>query len=105
MIAVPPASVLGGATPWKWFGDFFGFNAESSWPGNRAAGLNQTANACDLNGDGSVDILDEQAAVNMALGYTPCTSTVLGPGVCNIVLVQRETNAILTGACVTGALP
>jgi len=39
MIAAPAVSSLGNATPWKWFGDFFGFNAESSWPGNRIGGL------------------------------------------------------------------
>ena len=31
----PPSNV----TPWKWFGMFFGFSAQSSWPGRRAGGL------------------------------------------------------------------
>ncbi len=39
MIAVPGLSSLGNATPWKWFGMFFGFSAQSSWPGYRVGGL------------------------------------------------------------------
>lgn len=62
----------------------------------------RAANACDLNQDGSVDIVDVQLAVNMALGSAPCTSTVLGAGVCNVVVVQRVTNAVLSGTCLTG---
>jgi hypothetical protein len=62
----------------------------------------QALNACDLNGDGSVNIVDVQLAVNMTLGLTPCTSAILGAGVCNIVVVQRVTNAFLTGTCITG---
>ena len=62
----------------------------------------QALNACDLNKDGAVNIVDVQLSVNMALGLTPCTSTVLGAGVCNIVVVQRVTNAVLSGTCLTG---
>jgi len=64
----------------------------------------QAANACDLNQDGVVDFLDVQLANNMALGLVPCTADVAGPGVCNVVMVQRVTNAALGGACVAGAL-
>jgi hypothetical protein len=39
MIAVPALSSLGNATPWKWLGLFFGFGAQSSWPGYRVGGL------------------------------------------------------------------
>ena len=59
-------------------------------------------NACDLNNDGAVNILDVQLATNMALGQTPCTANVAGAGVCNLIVVQRITNAALGGACVTG---
>jgi hypothetical protein len=62
----------------------------------------QALNACDLNKDGSVNIVDVQLSVNMALGLAPCTSAVLGAGVCNIVVVQRVTNAVLSGTCLTG---
>ncbi len=65
-------------------------------------GWSQTTNACDLNKDGSVNKADMDLAVNMALGLTPCTSTLLGAGVCNVVVVQRVANAALGGPCVTG---
>jgi len=63
----------------------------------------QAVNACDLNADGNVSILDVQLATNMALGVAPCTANVVGAGVCNIVVVQRIVNAALSGTCVTGA--
>jgi len=62
----------------------------------------QTGNECDLNHDGSVNNVDVQLAMNMALGLTPCTANIYGPGVCNIIVVQRVTNAALGGACLTG---
>jgi hypothetical protein len=62
----------------------------------------QALNACDLNADAVVDILDVQLATNMGLGQVPCTANVIGTGVCNIVLVQRVINAVLSGSCVTG---
>ena len=62
----------------------------------------QAANACDLNHDGVVNVLDIQLAINMALGSAPCTANVAGAGVCNIAVVQRVTNAVLSGTCSTG---
>ena len=62
----------------------------------------QAANACDLNRDGVVNVLDIQLAINMALGSAPCTANVAGAGVCNIAVVQRVTNAVLSGTCSTG---
>jgi hypothetical protein len=38
MINVPPLASLGNATPWKYFGLFFGVTALSSWPGYRIGG-------------------------------------------------------------------
>jgi hypothetical protein len=60
------------------------------------------ANACDLNGDGVVNVADINLAVNMALGAAACTANIEGPGVCDVVIVQRVTNAALGGNCVTG---
>lgn len=60
------------------------------------------SNACDLNHDGVVNVLDIQLATNMALGVAPCTANITSPGVCDIVVVQRVTNAVLTGTCNTG---
>jgi hypothetical protein len=62
----------------------------------------QTGGACDLNSDGKVESADVQLAVNMALGLTPCTASIYGSHVCNVVVVQRVTNAALTGTCLTG---
>ena len=39
MINVPPLASLGSATPWKYFGLFFGVTALSSWPGYRVGGV------------------------------------------------------------------
>lgn len=64
----------------------------------------QALNACDLNADGKVDINDVNLAVNMALGTAPCTSIVMGVGVCNIVVVQRVTNAAVNGTCLLGSV-
>jgi hypothetical protein len=61
----------------------------------------QALNACDLNVDQAVNVIDLQLATNMALGFAPCTATVVGTWVCNIVLVQRVTNAALSGTCST----
>ena len=60
----------------------------------------QALNACDLNADGQVNILDAQLGINMALGLVPCTANVAGASVCNIMVVQRVTNAVLGGQCV-----
>jgi hypothetical protein len=62
----------------------------------------QTTSPCDLNGDGQVNIVDVQLATNMALGLIPCTATVEAAGVCDLVVVQRVTNAALGQTCVTG---
>jgi hypothetical protein len=61
----------------------------------------QALNACDLNVDQAVNVIDLQLATNMVLGLAPCTATVVGTGMCNIVLVQRVTNAALSGTCIT----
>jgi len=58
-------------------------------------------NACDLNSDGTVNAVDVQLAVNMALGVSPCTSSIDGAGVCNVIVLQRVINAALGTACVT----
>jgi len=59
------------------------------------------ANACDLNGDGTVDNNDVQLAINMSLGLAPCTANIAGVNVCNVVVVQRVVNASMGGGCVT----
>jgi hypothetical protein len=60
-----------------------------------------SGNACGLN---MVNAADVQLANNMVLGFAPCTANVAGSGVCNIFVVQRTVNAVLTGTCAIGAL-
>jgi hypothetical protein len=48
--------------------------------------------ACDLNGDGIVNVLDVQTAVNQAIAGGACTT-------CNVPSVQRVVAAALGGAC------
>jgi hypothetical protein len=61
------------------------------------------SNACDLTRDGRVDQNDVQAAINMALGVSACSANVFGSNICNVVVVQRVTNASLPGGvCLTG---
>jgi len=59
----------------------------------------QALNACDLNADGAVNIIDVQLAADMVLGMTPCTATAVGAGVCNQTMVSLVTNAALGGPC------
>lgn len=54
-------------------------------------------NACDLNADGVVNSADVNLAVEMTLGTATCTANVVGPAVCNVVMVQRVVNASLPG--------
>jgi hypothetical protein len=59
--------------------------------------------ACDLLQQGSVDAADVQAAINQALGISPCTNADLqGNGTCTVVDVQRVINAALGGSCLLG---
>jgi hypothetical protein len=65
------------------------------------------SNACDLAApSGTIDIADVNAAVNMAIGVTPCTANIAGPNVCNVAVVQRVVNALPApsgiGSCITG---
>ena len=60
-------------------------------------------NPCDVNSDGLVNAADIQAAISQALGTTICgTAALQQAGQCNVVDVQRVTNAVLGGACRTG---
>jgi hypothetical protein len=61
--------------------------------------------ACDLNQDGSVNVVDVQLAVNMMNGLAPCTASINGSGVCTIVTVQRVVVAALGQACVVDSGP
>jgi hypothetical protein len=57
-------------------------------------------NACDLNADGVVNILDVQLAINMYLGLTSCTADIDTLDVCNTNVVNAVVTAALGGTCV-----
>jgi hypothetical protein len=57
-------------------------------------------NACDLNADGVVNILDVQLAINMYLGLISCTANVNTLDVCNTEVVNAVVTAALGGTCV-----
>ena len=62
-----------------------------------------TAQNCDLNGDGKLDIFDVQLAVQSALGTRTCGSAdVNGDGRCDVRDVQLEAQSVLAGVCVLG---
>jgi hypothetical protein len=68
----------------------------SSTAAFKAAGTGPSA--CDLAAPyGVIDSSDVQAAVNMALGVSPCTANIAGSGVCSVTVVQRVVNASLPG--------
>jgi hypothetical protein len=56
--------------------------------------------ACDLNGDGTVNVLDGQLAVNM-IGSSQCTSNIERAGLCDSEVVSRVITAALGGPCIT----
>ena len=58
---------------------------------------------CDINGDGVVNVLDVQLAINAAMGLIACGAKDLdGNGRCDPVDVQRVITAALGGACHIG---
>jgi len=60
-------------------------------------------NACDLVAPfGTVDQSDVNAAVNMAIGASTCSASIMGANICNVVVTQRVVNAALGQGCVVG---
>jgi hypothetical protein len=58
---------------------------------------------CDLNLDGSVNVLDVQQAVNQVLGVSSCTTANLQlNGHCDVIDLQRVITASLGGPCKIG---
>lgn len=66
--------------------------------------LGWSQSACDLNNDGKVDAGDTQLAIDMSIGRVACTAAINGSRVCNVVTVQRVTNAALGGPCVVDGM-
>jgi hypothetical protein len=55
--------------------------------------LAQSANHCDLSGDGVVNQTDVDLATNWSLVPASCTANIMGEGVCNVMVLQRVVNA------------
>jgi hypothetical protein len=81
----------------KNFGEAFGapgIDNELAW--------RLTVSPCDLNGDGTVNVLDVQLMVSQALGTSACANRLDGGATCDVIDVQRVVNAALGGACRQG---
>ncbi len=57
---------------------------------------------CDLNNDGTVNVVDVQLMVSQALGTSACANRLDGGATCDVIDVQRVVNAALGGACRQG---
>jgi len=57
--------------------------------------------ACDVNGDGVVNVKDVQTLVNQSLGVLQALNDLTGDGVVNVADVQLDINVALGGACTT----
>lgn len=65
------------------------------------SGSQTVINACDVNDDGSVNVMDVQSAVNETFGMAPCQADVTKDGSCTVTDVQRVVNASLGLQCVS----
>ncbi len=75
------------------------------WNGSSWAALGGASKqvSCDVNGDGTVNVVDVQLAIRQSLGLASCTtSDLLQNGQCSLVDVNRVVTAALGGACVIG---
>jgi hypothetical protein len=64
---------------------------------------NLVSSPCDVNQDGTINVVDVQLEINAALGMTACAQVydIDKDGLCNIVDVQRVIAAALGGPCVS----
>src|SRR5262245_46517483 len=103
----------GGSAAWTWVASKIltdpTFNSDPKWaivPSGTVSSTPPPANpasSCDLNGDGGVNSVDVQSAINQTLAVTGCTTADLDAnGKCNVVDVQRTVNASLGQPCRVG---
>lgn len=59
-------------------------------------------NPCDLNGDGTITLLDARNLIDQIEGVLPGLSDLNGDGKTDVVDLQRVVNAIVDGVCRTG---
>jgi len=83
--------------------DLTGMAFGSLSPSLGALSSTSSSMSCDINGDGSVNIIDVQLAINQTLGPATCgTADLNSDGVCSIIDVQRIIYASLGGPCILG---
>ena len=92
--------------PWafsSWSGDASGttnpVQVVMNEPHSVTAFFVNTLAACDVNGDGLVNVNDVQALVNESLGAQQALNDLNADGVVNAIDVQMEINTVLGGAC------
>ena len=61
--------------------------------------VSRGASICDLNQDGTVNVVDVQLMTNMVIGTASCNSSVIGAGVCSQAARTVVLNAALGGGC------
>ena len=61
--------------------------------------ISRGASICDLNQDGTVNVVDVQLITNMVIGTASCNASVIGAGICNQTARTVVLNAALGGGC------
>ncbi len=75
-----------------------GFAVNPAPVSGTAYSITVVASPCDLNGDGTVNIADVQAAINGTIGTGSCPITTANGG-CSVVTIQEIVIAVNGGAC------
>jgi hypothetical protein len=87
-----------------WLGGGKQFSQNYRWSFSYIAWRNTTAqvseNRCDIDTDGTVNVVDVQLGINQAMGINPCISADIDlNGSCNVVDVQLLINAAMGQSC------
>jgi hypothetical protein len=90
------ALTVGSHTITAAYGGDGNFNSNA---GNLTQVVNSATAPCDLNADGSINVLDIQRIINEAQGASTPADDLSHDGQVNVVDVQREANAILGKGC------
>jgi hypothetical protein len=97
-----------GAAAWNWLNAHVRqvsttIQTNPTWAILPRSAVSPARASCDLNSDGTVNILDVQLAIGQVLGISPCTNAdLVSPGLCTVADLQRVIAAISGGACLLG---
>jgi hypothetical protein len=96
------ATPIGWPQPLSTFPEFGVFVIRKTGSGTPPPPPPPPTSACDVNGNGSVNVTDVQLCANQAVGAASCGSGDINQdGQCTVIDVQRVVNAALGGACVS----